>query len=237
MKLIKENGYSYKGFQLGQEVMVKDKKCKIIAFDLDGGEYPIAVNKYLNFTLSFRDKDISDAGCKNGVYIRDGSDEYAWVSLNMINKNITSTNVFTLFKVGQRVWDCLRGWGEIVEDRTQENNDLVYPIGVKFEKYTYMCRYTVKGQMNPAYNRTLFFEEIPIPESALKPKRWRANTGGEYYFINSGGSIDSVYEDGFAIDNNRYNCGNYFKTRKEAKESILYKAYQNMIQDCGGNIV
>lgn len=57
------------------------------------------------------------------------------------------------------------------------------------------------------------------------PKRWRANNGGVYYFIEFGKIILTVeyYDD---IDDYRYNLGNYFRTKEDAKKIVESKEYQ-----------
>ena len=51
----------------------------------------------------------------------------------------------------------------------------------------------------------------------VKPKRWRAKVGGEYFFVNSEGKVDSLHDNKTGIDNNLYYVGNYFKTREEVE--------------------
>lgn len=243
IKLAKE-GYEYRGFKLGQEVIVEGKKCKIIAFDFEDKNFFIAVNKYFDITYAFNNKNISDVEILNGVYIPCACNEYSWVSVDMINSNVvaeippnTNSNsmvysekefkkgdkvkisdknsilysdnlennyviseVFTSkfvairredgkdmyiltdslehveeeltlpecqFKEGQKVWEFSRGWGTI--KRVHNNAKCYYPVEVSFnnneeEEYVY---YTKDGKRYVKFNRVLFFEEIPIPESAL----------------------------------------------------------------------
>ena len=51
-------------------------------------------------------------------------------------------------------------------------------------------------------------------------KRWRAKQGDGYYFINTGGGINFDTEEVAALDDLRYNIGNYFKTEEEAEFEI-----------------
>ena len=51
-------------------------------------------------------------------------------------------------------------------------------------------------------------------------KRWRAEKDDEYYFINTGGGINCDIEQVVALDDSRYNIGNYFQTAEEAEFEI-----------------
>ena len=54
-------------------------------------------------------------------------------------------------------------------------------------------------------------------------KRWRADYGGWYFYIHSNCSLSIFTIDHhLSDDNNRYEAGNYFKTREEAKNYIKY---------------
>jgi hypothetical protein len=50
-----------------------------------------------------------------------------------------------------------------------------------------------------------------------KPKRWKAKEGGMYWHVASNGDGEREDEGGYMIDNERYELGNYFKTREEAE--------------------
>jgi hypothetical protein len=75
-------------------------------------------------------------------------------------------NMADEFKAGDRVWDFVYGWGEVTTTDSKCEN---YPIKVKF-KYDNIT-YSFDGKRSNELNRTLFFAEIPIPESALKRPR------------------------------------------------------------------
>jgi conserved domain protein len=54
-------------------------------------------------------------------------------------------------------------------------------------------------------------------------KRWRAENEGWYYYILSNYSlVVFAIDHRFTDDNNRYETGNYFKTKEEAKEYAEY---------------
>lgn len=74
-----------------------------------------------------------------------------------------------MFQVGDRVWDTRYGWGEVYYI---DSSSLV-PVKasfVSFGKKIYLD-YTLGGRLGWKGNRTLFFDELIIPESALLPER------------------------------------------------------------------
>lgn len=56
-------------------------------------------------------------------------------------------------------------------------------------------------------------------EKRVEKIRWRAKYNGVYYFITFNGKIDSENDMYCALDNQRYNFGNYFRTRKQAEKA------------------
>lgn len=54
------------------------------------------------------------------------------------------------------------------------------------------------------------------------PKRWRAEDGNYYYHVDDEFIIQKEVEDYMILDNNRYNIGNYFRTKEEAEEYAEY---------------
>lgn len=58
-----------------------------------------------------------------------------------------------------------------------------------------------------------------------KPKRWRAEVGETYWFVNNNGVCFGVCDIREKYDNDRYDVGNYFRTREEAEEiAVKFKA-------------
>ena len=58
-------------------------------------------------------------------------------------------------------------------------------------------------------------------------KRWRAEQKKEYFFIYSNGLIGETIEVYINTDNQRYELGNYFKTKEEAQKVIDSKEWQD----------
>lgn len=54
------------------------------------------------------------------------------------------------------------------------------------------------------------------------PKRWRANFGGEYCFIDDNFSIKWDRDKEYFVDNRKYENGNYFETKTEAEKYAEY---------------
>lgn len=75
-----------------------------------------------------------------------------------------------MFKFGDKVYSFKYGWGEVVEISIIAVN---FPVVVKFKNDTvvYYTQCGVQAEDIEYGNRTLFFEEIPIPKSALERPR------------------------------------------------------------------
>lgn len=73
--------------------------------------------------------------------------------------------------------------------------------------------------------------EVEINEEQVKEiekpkyKRWRAEKGGKYYFLDSSCSVVYMVDYYIEFDRKRYEVGNYFKTKEEAefrRQQLLY---------------
>lgn len=53
----------------------------------------------------------------------------------------------------------------------------------------------------------------------IREKRWRAAEGCDYYTMDSTFVVFDCSEDGHAMDDDRYQTGNYFQTKKQAEEA------------------
>lgn len=63
--------------------------------------------------------------------------------------------------------------------------------------------------------------EFRIPDLDHRPERWRAEFDGAYYFVGAEGVVPCC-ETHCSIDNGRYELGNYFRTKGDAKRAIEY---------------
>lgn len=88
---------------------------------------------------------------------------------------------------------------------------------------------------NQEYEKKLQELQTEIDElKANKPteyKRWRAQNGGVYYYIDDTGDVDFPYEGYDSADDYRYSTGNYFKTEKEAEQHKAYLLALQTIKD------
>ena len=50
------------------------------------------------------------------------------------------------------------------------------------------------------------------------PKRWRAEKGGDYYYLDTGFRVQAEWDDYGDYDNNHYKAGNYFQTTEQLEE-------------------
>nr|DAY29859.1 MAG TPA: hypothetical protein [Caudoviricetes sp.] len=79
--------------------------------------------------------------------------------------------------------------------------------------------------------------EVEVSEEQVKEiekpkyKRWRAELGGRYYFLNDHGKVISNSEDISYIDDFRYNTGNYGETKKALEEYKKKLLYQQQYKD------
>lgn len=131
-----------------------------------------------------------------------------------------------MFKVGDKVWSVNNGWGTVTEMR---DYNAMCPVVVKY--YCSECtNYTKDGKLYKDINRSLFFEEILIPETALVRPKWRAEQGCNYFFVTSTGRIDGAFGDRDDKENRRFNIGNYFRSIKEAEKSKFYKVFHEGVE-------
>ena len=56
-------------------------------------------------------------------------------------------------------------------------------------------------------------------ENRIEKKRWRAALEKNYFIVNNDFTIHPTSEDGDELDNERYNGGNYFRTKEQAEKA------------------
>ncbi|MGL5126301.1 MAG: hypothetical protein ACRC6U_10045 [Fusobacteriaceae bacterium] len=128
-----------------------------------------------------------------------------------------------MFKVRDRVWDVKWGWGEVI--RT-ENTTYYKDVLVLWDSGSSLG-YSKDGAEQAGANRSLFFDEVQIPESALiiPECRYRASLCQTYYYVEKNGEICSTAGYNRFRGSDLYECGNHFETEEEAMNSDLYKSY------------
>lgn len=71
-----------------------------------------------------------------------------------------------------------------------------------------------------------------VKKSNKSPKkRWRGERNNHYYFISGAGEIGKSREDKVAYDSNRYQLGNYFKTKEEAEFELNKRLVYQKLKD------
>ena len=63
--------------------------------------------------------------------------------------------------------------------------------------------------------------DLDLTMYRIKPKRWRADKGKIYWYINSWGNVDTYIEDNMELDMSMFELGNYFKTKEEAEAAVV----------------
>jgi len=132
-------------------------------------------------------------------------------------------------KVGDSLWSPTYGWGYVSEIDKVE----VFGLKVVFEKVIVSFTHDGRGEVDaPAPDIFLDIPEMYKTESYPKSNGgWRAELGGRYYFISSGGKVLSYKEEHAEYNDELFNVGNYFKTKEIAKKSRIYKAFRRKEED------
>lgn len=128
------------------------------------------------------------------------------------------------FCVGDRVWNMRFGWGTV----KKYDEGFGYSVYVVFDNDD-IVEFTDDGKEHwEDLCPSLFFEEIAIPETALKKTKWRAKEEEKYYVVDAVGGIARHTENRTYVDTQYWECGNYFKTKDDAENSAIYKAFKKM---------
>lgn len=73
-----------------------------------------------------------------------------------------------------------------------------------------------------------------VEEKKVEKIRWRAKEGERYFYVYNQGNVTVYKDDGYHVDENLYEYGNYFRTREQAEEAArrmkeTLKNYHNEI--------
>lgn len=130
------------------------------------------------------------------------------------------------FKIGDKVIDIISGVKGKVTCIDTLNNDS-YPIFVEFNdneeaSFTLDGRY-YSSDKHPSllhyrddYDYSVIdFNNLPKRQEA---NRWRAKEGKKYYYVTSNFNAGNYNEHNSPMNNDDYNSGNYFQTKKQAQE-------------------
>lgn len=226
----KNKGYKYKGYELGQKVMYGGKECIIIGFDesvvyldfialyigLPSGMLKLSKSTYVNTAL---------IGYENCTY-------WKWVKPSEIQKieELLKEDVLSI-KVKQ-----INNEYSAVEI-TYQNEDVLKRGNfedMKVKSLSFPLWYTpkdmlfIRGYKEELDNRPFIVENkyVEVIEERVRlinekygiPKRWRAELGEKFYYINECMEVDEVIEYFYKFSNDLYDSGNYFKTKEEAED-------------------
>ena len=117
----------------------------------------------------------------------------------------------------------------LIKDVVMPNG--IIPAGTEF-KDDGQDGYLFNHEISRAFDRegindfNQWFEEVPEPR-----KRWRAQEGRKYYYLNHFGGVDGRYEGLAPEDDFKYSIGNYFKTIEQAGAYRDYLAALQTIKD------
>lgn len=76
----------------------------------------------------------------------------------------------------------------------------------------------IKKQISELQSKVAKLENEKKQENKKENKRWRTETGNEYFCVDDYGDVISHHENNTMSDNYRYKTRNYFKTKEEAEE-------------------
>jgi hypothetical protein len=143
-----------------------------------------------------------------------------------------------VFRVGDKVYDImLREIGIVT--KIILNDVSAFPIEVYYEDCGRVL-YALEGRFlsRDKYPRLLHyrddydysvidFNNLPKRQEV---KRWRAKVGEIYYSFTSNFEIEDSYENNILFNDEAYDSGNYFQTKKEAQEvADKLKEYFNQL--------
>ena len=129
-------------------------------------------------------------------------------------------------------WRIIKQNEEILERNVFKDKELNVesfesPEFRKTESKLFIKGYAKKDDSNVQICTTEEKEIIEIKVKSINEKygikkRWRANFGGEYCFIDDNFSIKWDRDKEYFVDNRKYENGNYFETKTEAEEYAEY---------------
>ena len=140
-----------------------------------------------------------------------------YVNIERFEKNeLKKGNGYTRYKDDELNFEIIKSKDGINRERYRLNLE---SVSVDEEYFVDITNLKIS-----VYSKKVF-EEIKkmidlINEKYGIPKRWRAEEGGIYWFIDSDftGKVRDLWDRRSTDENVRYNLGNYFKTKEEAEK-------------------
>ena len=105
------------------------------------------------------------------------------------------------------------------------STSLIDPSFVTLSNYLYLKSSDLNNTVNICNNvvkRIIEDKVEAVNEKYGVEKRWRANRGGDYFYIEDHCLICEDIDCNYNEDNVRYNFGNYFETEEEAEKYLEY---------------
>lgn len=113
---------------------------------------------------------------------------------------------------------------EISDGKALGDGEYIPYITLRMDNCVYNI-YLTRDEVFPQVIKNIYIEELKqkieeINKEFEVSKRWRAEEGGIYWFIDSDftGKVRDLWDRRSTDENVRYNLGNYFKTKEEAEK-------------------
>lgn len=89
---------------------------------------------------------------------------------------------------------------------------------------------TIEKQQQQIQNLQQIKEQVNQEEDFVPDECWRGKVGDTYYFLGTNGRVmkDNHYED--SLDDDRYNTGNYFRTKEQAENYSKWLQAANILR-------
>lgn len=243
MAVLREKGYEFKKWKLGEKVRIKKngKVYEIIGFD-EGED----VKLFIAINCNEWDKNIKDS-FRVTSYIDCDSNYYEWVSKDEIEKiekedDTKKKDVLKLEFAGvfDRVACRIVYQDDVVFKRGEFRDHNINVFSIYAPDFS-LGKLFIRGLKIERDNHVFVVskEEAEVIKQKVKQinekygikKRWRAEKNESYWFV-SFDCLSHLATDDFShVDKEYYELGNYFKTREQAEEACrrvkeVLKQYQ-----------
>lgn len=238
MRILREIGYEYKGWKLGEKVRCKDdgEKYIIVGFDESGDCGFIAINRaYTSYNIEISENATS--------YIKTDSPYFEWTKQDEIEKMEGNMKKEVLILEYQDVFDEKVAVRIVCQDENVlrrgefEDKDIgVYSVdspAIMGDKLFILgddreCDYDI-FMVSKEEAEAVKDKVKKINEKYGEKIKSRGKYGDVYYYIESVLEVKCTKDDFYYADNKRYLNGNYFKTKEQAEEVV--KKFKNVLKE------
>lgn len=224
---IRNKGYTYRGYHLGQKViMYGGEEGVIIGFDTSEEDDFIAITSSLSKTVKLIESMYADVildGCENEV-------NWRWISpseIKVLKKDVLSIKVTqindkysTIEIIHQNMKVIKRGEFEDTQMKILSMSSPDYAFGVLYVKGIDSSKDDKPFIVDNKYVAEIEEKVRLINEKYGSSKRRRAEKNCFYYYINDCMNIicsEEIYD---CTSEARYERGNYFQTEYEAEKAL-----------------